>query len=168
MVGLSIFFRILEEMSSVFYSLIWGLLRFTFQNSLIIFKKCPSIPILVKALLGYTGFCQIYLGLHSNEDFLCDRGICAEESVLCWEILTQICWSTKWICWLFCCCCCSLLTIPWRRKWLPTPVFLPGQFHGQRSPAGLQSLESRRVRHDWATNSPITTTFLKKILLKYS
>ena len=23
--------------------------------------------------------------------------------------------------------------IPWRRKWLPTPVFLPGEFHGQRS-----------------------------------
>ena len=24
----------------------------------------------------------------------------------------------------------------WRRKWLPTPVFLPGKFHGQRSLAG--------------------------------
>ena len=24
-------------------------------------------------------------------------------------------------------------TIPWRREWLPTPVFLPGEFHGQRS-----------------------------------
>ena len=23
--------------------------------------------------------------------------------------------------------------IPWRREWLPTPVFLPGEFHGQRS-----------------------------------
>ena len=29
---------------------------------------------------------------------------------------------------------------PWRREWLPTPVFLPGEFHGQRSLAG-------RVRH---------------------
>ena len=26
--------------------------------------------------------------------------------------------------------------IPWSRKWQPTPVFLPGEFHGQRSPAG--------------------------------
>ena len=25
---------------------------------------------------------------------------------------------------------------PWRRKWQPTPVFLPGEFHGQRSLAG--------------------------------
>ena len=26
--------------------------------------------------------------------------------------------------------------IPWRRKWQPTPVFLPGKFHGQRRLAG--------------------------------
>ena len=25
---------------------------------------------------------------------------------------------------------------PWRRKWQPTPVFLPGKFHGQRSLVG--------------------------------
>ena len=26
--------------------------------------------------------------------------------------------------------------IPWRREWLPTPLFLPGEFHGQRSLVG--------------------------------
>ena len=26
--------------------------------------------------------------------------------------------------------------IPWRREWLPTPVFLPGEFHGQSNLAG--------------------------------
>ena len=26
--------------------------------------------------------------------------------------------------------------IPWRRKYQPTPVFLPGEFHGQRSLVG--------------------------------
>ena len=26
--------------------------------------------------------------------------------------------------------------IPWRKKWVPTPVFLPGEFHGQRSLTG--------------------------------
>ena len=26
--------------------------------------------------------------------------------------------------------------IPWGRKWVPTPVFLPGKFHGQRNLAG--------------------------------
>jgi len=26
--------------------------------------------------------------------------------------------------------------IPWRKAWQPTPVFLPGEFRGQRSLAG--------------------------------
>ena len=26
--------------------------------------------------------------------------------------------------------------IPWRRPWQPTPVFLPGESHGQRSQVG--------------------------------
>ena len=40
----------------------------------------------------------------------------------------------------------------WRRKWLPTLVFLPGQFHGQKEPGGLQSVGSQRVKHDGAIN----------------
>ena len=28
--------------------------------------------------------------------------------------------------------------IPWRRKWQPTPVFLPGKSHGQRGLAGCR------------------------------
>ena len=39
--------------------------------------------------------------------------------------------------------------IPWRRRWQPTPVFLPGKSHGQRSlvgcsPQGGKSLTQRR------------------------
>ena len=30
----------------------------------------------------------------------------------------------------------SVGNIPWRRKWQPNPVFLPGKFHEQRSLAG--------------------------------
>ena len=38
------------------------------------------------------------------------------------------------------------VVFPWRREWLPTPVFLPGDFHGQRSwegynPWGLKKLD---------------------------
>ena len=40
--------------------------------------------------------------------------------------------------------------IPWRRKWQPTPVVLPGKSHGQRSLAGYSSW-GLRVRHDLAT-----------------
>ena len=39
-----------------------------------------------------------------------------------------------------------------RRKWQPTPVLLPGEFHGWRSPGRLQSMGSLRVGHDWATS----------------
>ena len=40
--------------------------------------------------------------------------------------------------------------IPWRRAWQPTPVFLPGASHGQRSlvgyrPQGLKESEMTKV-----------------------
>ena len=28
-------------------------------------------------------------------------------------------------------------SIPWRREWQPTPIFLPEKFHGQRSLADM-------------------------------
>ena len=31
---------------------------------------------------------------------------------------------------------CWVRKCPWRREWQPTPVFLPGEFHGQRSLVG--------------------------------
>ena len=41
--------------------------------------------------------------------------------------------------------------IPWRREWLPTPMFLPGESHGQRSLAGYSSWGCKDVRHNWMT-----------------
>ena len=32
---------------------------------------------------------------------------------------------------------------PWRREWLPTPVFLPGEFCGQRSLAGYNAWDRK-------------------------
>ena len=42
--------------------------------------------------------------------------------------------------------------IPWRSKWLPTPVFLPGEFHGERilacySPWGHKELDMTECIH---------------------
>ena len=31
---------------------------------------------------------------------------------------------------------CRRTEIPWRRKWQPTPIFLPGESHGQKSLVG--------------------------------
>ena len=35
--------------------------------------------------------------------------------------------------------------IPWRRKWQPTPVFLPGKSYGQRSLAGYSSWDCKEL-----------------------
>ena len=54
--------------------------------------------------------------------------------------------------------------IPWRRKWQPILVFLPGKSHGQRSLAGY-SLWGCRVGHDLTTKQqhPHTCPFLPSI-----
>ena len=45
----------------------------------------------------------------------------------------------------------SLFTfMHWRRKWQPTPVFLPGESPGTEEPGGLLSMGSNRVGHDWS------------------
>ena len=44
----------------------------------------------------------------------------------------------------------SLFTfMHWRRKWQPTPVFLPRESQGQGSLVGFR-LQGRTVRHDWS------------------
>ena len=49
----------------------------------------------------------------------------------------------------------------WRRKRQPTPVFLAGKSHGQRSLEGYsQSMGSQRVGYNWATN---TFTFTHQV-----
>ena len=44
-----------------------------------------------------------------------------------------------------------VLKVPWRGKWQPTPVFLPGKLHGQRSLAGYSPWGYKRVGHDLVT-----------------
>ena len=45
----------------------------------------------------------------------------------------------------------DLGSIPWRRTWQPTPVFLPGESPWKEEPGGLQSMGLQRVWHDSAT-----------------
>ena len=52
--------------------------------------------------------------------------------------------------------------IPWRREWLPTAGFWPGEFHGQYSPCG------HRVGHDWVAftftlNSSVLHLFIPQL-----
>ena len=57
--------------------------------------------------------------------------------------------------------------IPWRRKWQPTPVFVSGKSHGERSLAGyspwghkesdtIEHTHRESQTHDWLTPAPHT------------
>ena len=92
------------------------------ENELVLDLKLDSIHELYKTL--------------NIEDACVCRGRKAYE-MLCWE---QIQW---WIRWCRVRLQCGrprfdawVRMIPWRREWLPTPVFLPGESHGQRNLVG--------------------------------
>ena len=90
----------------------------------------------------------------NNLQIYSEKAMAPHSSTLAWKIP----WTEKpgglqsmgslrlghnWVTWL------SLFTfMHWRRKWQPTPVFLPGESQG-RKPGGLPSVGSHRVRHDW-------------------
>ena len=46
--------------------------------------------------------------------------------------------------------------IPWRRKWQPTPVFLPGKFHGQRSRVGYSLRCGKELDTSERAQTPVT------------
>ena len=52
----------------------------------------------------------------------------------------------------------------WRTKWQPTPVFLPGELHRQKSLTSY-SPWGRRVRHDWTTNTHKKTFIITQITI---
>ena len=61
------------------------------------------------------------------------------------------------------------LSSPWRRERLPTPVFLPGEFHGQRSLAGYspwvpKELDTTEHVHSCCKYFMSETVWLQKTL----
>ena len=53
--------------------------------------------------------------------------------------------------------------IPWRRKWQPTPVFLPGKSHGQKSLAGYSPWGCKRVGCNLVTKQQQQCFFKKNL-----
>ena len=41
----------------------------------------------------------------------------------------------------------------WRKKWQPTPVFLPEKIPWMKEPGGLQFMRLQTIGHDWVTNT---------------
>ena len=54
--------------------------------------------------------------------------------------------------------------IPWKRKWQPTPVFLPGEFHGQRSLVCYSLWGCKKSD----TTERLTFTFKSSVLFSFS
>ena len=60
--------------------------------------------------------------------------------------------------------------MPWRRKWQPTPVFLPIKFHGQRSLLGYSSWSRKELDMTLVTKQPqhhyynVLLTFTESLL----
>ena len=52
--------------------------------------------------------------------------------------------------------------IDWRREWVPSPVFLPGESHGQRSLAGYSPWDCKEAdTTEWLTLSLFSYAKLK-------
>ena len=51
--------------------------------------------------------------------------------------------------------------VPWRGKWQPTSVFLPGKSHGQSILVDYSPWGYKRVRHDLATKQQLFNELLK-------
>ena len=57
--------------------------------------------------------------------------------------------------------------IPWRKKWQPTGIFLPG-IRWREEPGRLQSMGSQRVKHNWRDLTCMRSPLLKTSLYYFS
>ena len=56
----------------------------------------------------------------------------------------------------------------WRRKWQPTPVFLPGEFHGQRSLEGYSPWGCKESHMtEWLTHTRLRYNFICLYFYKF-
>ena len=61
----------------------------------------------------------------------------------------------------------------WRRKWQPTPVFLPGKSHGQRSLVGYspwgrkKKKKKKKKKNEVFLSLKVTEYLYAKILIRY-
>ena len=75
-------------------------------------------------------------------NYLCPVGFCF--LIITWLLVCLQCGRHRFNPWVG--------KISWRRKWQPTPVFLPGKIPWTEDPGRPQSMGSQRVGHDWATS----------------
>ena len=57
---------------------------------------------------------------------------------------------------------------PWRRKWQPTPIFLPREFHGQRSLAGCNPWRHKQLDTTEQFHLPIIKRVIWQMKLSFT
>ena len=112
---------------------------------------------------------EIWVWSLGQEDLL-EEGMATHSNILAWRISwteepggLQPIWSQRvghdWVTelnWT------ELNTHCWRKKWQPTPLFLPGESHGQRNLAGY----SPQGRKEWDTTKRLHFHFHFKAIQK--
>ena len=98
-------------------------------------------------------WCNFYGSQHCSmlQNYKC---FCLVSGFLCGSVGKESTCSAGYLGWYL-----GQGKIPCRRQWQPTPVLLPGEFHGQRSRIGC-SPWNHRVGHDCATNFHFLFTLL--------
>ena len=109
--------------------------------------KVSQIHLVIERSLSRESFTSWFSGIWWGRlwDTILFSSLVAQRLSVCLE-----CWRPGFDPWV--------RKIPWRRKWQPTPVLLPGESHGGRSLVGyspwgrLLSMGSQRAGQDWATS----------------
>ena len=130
-------------------------LLLVWQSSLSYVKSHLCFPFSFQLLIHICClFLCLILGLSVSRNPLVEKAMATYSSTLAWEVpwteepgglqsmgsrRVGYDWATSL----------SLFTfMHWRRKWQPTPVFLPGESQGEE-PGGPPSMGSHRVGHGW-------------------
>ena len=116
-------------------------------------KSCSQIVFSNFILLELFWFLWIFVGNTESPfhflqifcwNFCCDCITSVGQFEVPWELSAKDCLPVQEM-WVW-----SLVgTFPWRRKWQPAPVFLPGKSHGQRNLVGY-SPRGHTVGHRWS------------------
>ena len=116
--------------------MLWGMF-FVVIAACLLFK--------VYSLLNTTSFLCFQVFAFKKKIYICQYVISNLSALFLSSCLLRLPW---WLRWLRVCLQCRrpeldpwVRKIPWRRKWQPNPVFLPGKSHGWRRLAGY-SLQS--------------------------
>ena len=150
---------VLKTLSPVSAVCLWYAWMNLFVFCFCLFTSCLGFPELFRyENLSFIEFEKFWDTVFFSIFFLIKRNRSLFLQMVCIFCgLVDACMFPRWLSGKESACQCSRCGFdPWvgkspcRRKWLPTPVFLPGKSHRQRSLVGYSLWGYKTVEHDWA------------------